>query len=242
MRTTPAFRGPAVLLLTLLALLALAALPVQAQAADSTTWIQRNLAGLNYLAASGVDGVYGSQTTTAVRGFQHDNGLDEDGVYGGRTELALHNKVIEVQRKAGSTADGAYGSGTSNAVAAWQSAHSLTADGITGPATMNAMGIARTVRLTAQWKFGRYGWSVSGQFGCLDQLWIHESEWKVYADNPMSDAYGIPQALPGSKMSTAGGDWQTNPATQIQWGLDYINGRYGTPCSAWSFWQSHNWY
>ncbi|MFF9641224.1 aggregation-promoting factor C-terminal-like domain-containing protein [Kitasatospora aureofaciens] len=238
-KTTSALRGLAV---AVLAFVALALLPAQAQALDSTTWVQRNLVGIGYLASSGVDGNYGPQTTAAVRSFQHDNGLDEDGAYGARTELALHNKVAEVQRAAGAGADGAYGSGTTGSVTDWQRAHNLSADGIAGPATMNAMGVARTVQITAQWKFPSHGWSVSGQFGCLDQIYIHESGWKVYATNPSSGAYGIPQSLPGDKMVGAGSDWQTNPATQIQWGLDYIKGRYGDPCSAWSFWQAHNWY
>lgn len=86
-----------------------------------------------------------------------------------------------------------------------------------------------------------HGWS-SDQFGCLDSLWTRESNWRWNADNPSSSAYGIPQALPGSKMSSAGADWATNPVTQIRWGLGYIQDRYGTPCSAWGHSQSHNWY
>ena len=77
----------------------------------------------------------------------------------------------------------------------------------------------------------QYGWD-SSQFGCLDDLWYGESGWDPYAENPYSGAYGIPQALPGSKMAAAGPDWETNPATQIEWGLGYIQDRYGSPCSA----------
>ena len=80
------------------------------------------------------------------------------------------------------------------------------------------------------------------EFGCLDSLYMSESGWRVNADNPSSSAYGIPQALPGSKMSSAGPDWATNPVTQIRWGLGYIQDSYGSPCGAWSFKQSHNWY
>lgn len=80
------------------------------------------------------------------------------------------------------------------------------------------------------------------QFSCLDSIWSQESGWRWNADNPTSSAYGIPQALPGSKMASAGPDWETNPATQIRWGLGYIQGRYGSPCSAWGFKQSHGWY
>lgn len=85
-----------------------------------------------------------------------------------------------------------------------------------------------------------YGWG-EDQFGCLVSLWNKESGWRVNAANP-SGAYGIPQALPGSKMSAFGADWQTNPETQIKWGLSYISGRYGTPCSAWSTSESQGWY
>ncbi len=85
--------------------------------------------------------------------------------------------------------------------------------------------------------FGSYGWP-SSQFGCLQQLWNAESGWNPQASNPSSGAYGIPQALPGSKMASAGADWQTNPATQIRWGLGYIKSMYGSPCSAWAHEQS----
>jgi hypothetical protein len=85
-----------------------------------------------------------------------------------------------------------------------------------------------------------FGFSTD-QFGCLNNIWTRESGWRYNAANA-SGAYGIPQALPGSKMATAGADWATNPATQIKWGLGYIKGRYGSPCNAWAFWQGHNWY
>jgi hypothetical protein len=80
------------------------------------------------------------------------------------------------------------------------------------------------------------------QFECLDALWTKESGWSHTAANPSSSAYGIPQALPGSKMASAGADWATNPATQIRWGLGYIKARYGTPCGAWAHSQSSGWY
>jgi hypothetical protein len=80
------------------------------------------------------------------------------------------------------------------------------------------------------------------QFSCLDSLYMSESGWNIHADNPSSSAYGIPQALPGSKMATAGDDWQTNPATQISWGLGYIANRYGTPCGAWAHSVDVGWY
>ncbi|SEJ36684.1 Transglycosylase SLT domain-containing protein [Demequina mangrovi] len=86
-----------------------------------------------------------------------------------------------------------------------------------------------------------YGWS-GDQWSCLDALWQKESGWNPNAHNPSSGAHGIPQALPGSKMASAGSDWATNPATQIRWGLGYIKARYGTPCSAWGHSQSVGWY
>jgi hypothetical protein len=87
----------------------------------------------------------------------------------------------------------------------------------------------------------QFGFS-SDQFSCLDSLWVGESGWRVDADNPTSSAYGIPQALPGSKMASAGPDWETNAATQIKWGLGYIQDRYGSPCGALSFKSGHGWY
>lgn len=80
------------------------------------------------------------------------------------------------------------------------------------------------------------------QMSCLDNLWNKESGWNERAENPSSGAYGIPQSLPGNKMATHGDDWRTNPATQIRWGLDYIDNRYGTPCEAWSHSQATGWY
>ncbi|MFF5963706.1 transglycosylase SLT domain-containing protein [Streptomyces collinus] len=82
----------------------------------------------------------------------------------------------------------------------------------------------------------------SGQFQCFSNIVDHESDWNYKAVNPSSGAYGMFQALPGSKMSSVGADWRTNPATQIKWGLNYMNDRYGSPCEAWSFWQANSWY
>jgi hypothetical protein len=86
-----------------------------------------------------------------------------------------------------------------------------------------------------------YGWDAT-QFRCLSNIWMRESGWSQYAHNWSSGALGIPQAQPGSKMASAGANWQTDPQVQIRWGLNYINSSYGSPCNAWSFWQNHNWY
>jgi hypothetical protein len=80
------------------------------------------------------------------------------------------------------------------------------------------------------------------QYSCLVSLWQKESGWNYQASNRSSGAYGIPQALPGSKMASAGADWQTNAGTQISWGLGYISSRYGNPCGAWAKSQSSGWY
>jgi hypothetical protein len=82
----------------------------------------------------------------------------------------------------------------------------------------------------------------SDQFQCFSAIVDHESSWDYTATNSYSGAYGLMQALPGSKMSSAGADWQTNPATQIEWGLMYMDDRYGSPCGAWEFWQANGWY
>ena len=103
------------------------------------------------------------------------------------------------------------------------------------PGTKSPKEIARQIAANT------YGWG-DAQFACYDNIIMRESLWDQYADNPNSSAYGIPQALPGDKMASAGADWQTNPATQIAWGLGYISGRYGTPCGAWDHSESVGWY
>jgi hypothetical protein len=89
------------------------------------------------------------------------------------------------------------------------------------------------------WAHARVG---TRQFRALDAIWTRESGWNPRADNPSSSAYGIPQALPGRKMRTAGRDWSWNGYTQMRWGLHYIHVRYGSPVRAWAFWRAHHWY
>ncbi|MGF3055684.1 coiled-coil domain-containing protein [Microbacterium sp. YY-01] len=93
----------------------------------------------------------------------------------------------------------------------------------------------------ARGAIGAYGWG-GGQFDCLVWLWNRESGWRADAENPYSGAYGIPQALPGEKMASAGADWRTNGRTQIDWGLSYISTVYGTPCAAWQHSEDVGWY
>lgn len=116
----------------------------------------------------------------------------------------------------------------------------LSAD--SGPAVTRSVALAdgdpRDIAKALMPTFG-FG---SDQFGCLESLWDRESHWNPLAHNPSSGAHGIPQALPGSKMASAGPDWESNPVTQITWGLGYIQDRYGSPCGAWAHSQSHGWY
>jgi hypothetical protein len=105
------------------------------------------------------------------------------------------------------------------------------------PATPTPSGSAQQIAMSM---LSSFGWS-SSQFSCLDELWNRESGWSTTAANA-SGAYGIPQALPGSKMASAGPDWQTDAATQIKWGLGYIQGTYGSPCAAWAHEESTGWY
>lgn len=129
------------------------------------------------------------------------------------------------------------------AAAAAQAAQSSSGGGGSAPAPVASGGGASPAeaQAIARSMLGSYGWG-GDQFSCLVSLWNKESGWNYAAYNGSSGAYGIPQALPGSKMGSAGADWQTNAATQISWGLGYISGRYGTPCGAWSHSQSVGWY
>ncbi len=101
---------------------------------------------------------------------------------------------------------------------------------------------ARTPHQIARAMLSQFGWSASKQFQYLSLLWERESGWNKYAQNPYSGAYGIPQALPGSKMASAGPNWRSNAATQIRWGLRYIKARYGSPQRAWNHSQALGWY
>lgn len=127
-------------------------------------------------------------------------------------------------------------------MAAAEDLKSPNLDDATGKAVTHTEDLSQAdPRTLAQALLPQFGFS-SSQFSCLNDLWNSESGWNVHADNPTSSAYGIPQALPGSKMASAGPDWADNPETQIRWGLGYIRSSYGTPCSAWGFKQTHGYY
>ncbi|VEG29611.1 aggregation-promoting factor C-terminal-like domain-containing protein [Actinomyces howellii] len=126
--------------------------------------------------------------------------------------------------------------GTGTAATTTSSAGSATTTTASGDGTT-----AASAKSIAQSMMASHGWDDS-QFSCLDSLWERESNWNYQAQNPSSGAYGIPQALPGSKMGSVAADWATNPTTQITWGLGYIAERYGSPCSAWAHSESVGWY
>lgn len=123
---------------------------------------------------------------------------------------------------------------TQAAAASSSSSAAVALPAAAAPDPGSAQAVARDMLLARGWG--------EDQYSCLYSLWQRESNWNMYAQNVSSGAYGIPQALPGSKMATAGADWQTNAATQISWGLGYIAGRYGTPCNAWAHSESVGWY
>jgi len=149
----------------------------------------------------------------------------EAGVLAQSTQRAGQNYAINVDAVDAVTRDGFK-------VTKIATAKPAPAAGIPDPGTAQAIALEM---VTAR------GWG-SSEFDCLVALWNRESHWNVYSLNTSSGAYGIPQALPGSKMASAGADWATNPATQITWGLGYITARYGTPCGAWNHSQATNWY
>ena len=117
----------------------------------------------------------------------------------------------------------------------------VRADREPGLVDVRAPSLAERNRILAVPLLIEHGWS-ERQWRCLDRLWTHESNWHHLARNRGSGAYGIPQALPGSKMSSAGPDWRRSPETQIRWGLGYIEKRYGSPCAAWGHATTAGWY
>ncbi len=112
------------------------------------------------------------------------------------------------------------------------------ADATPGVASRPA-GHAQTVRAYKAWARRKVG---RREFRALNKIWMRESGWNRHARNPSSGAYGIPQALPATKLSSAGADWSWNGYTQMRWGLHYIRARYGSPLRAWHFWHTHHWY
>ncbi|MCC2031111.1 lytic transglycosylase domain-containing protein [Microbacterium allomyrinae] len=149
-------------------------------------------------------------------------------------EAAAEKARVEAEAAATAAAEAAAAKKTTTSSSAAANPVYATGGSVGGSSPADAQATARVM-------IGNYGWG-DDQFACLVSLWNKESGWNYAAHNRSSGAYGIPQALPGSKMASAGADWQTNAATQISWGLGYISGRYGTPCGAWGHSQSTGWY
>ena len=151
---------------------------------------------------------------------------------------AAEEAAAQAQREAEAAAAAAAAQAASVSTAS-SSSPSYSSSG-TSPVYAAGGTSAADAQAIAHSMIGGYGWG-DDQFSCLVSLWNRESGWNVFAGNA-SGAYGIPQALPGSKMASAGADWESNPATQISWGLGYISGRYGAPCGAWDHSESTGWY
>ncbi|MGH3122695.1 MAG: lytic transglycosylase domain-containing protein [Streptosporangiaceae bacterium] len=133
---------------------------------------------------------------------------------------------------------------TAHSAAAQPAAASVVAPAISRPmATLDSAAVSQTraAQRTAGRMLARFGWG-KRQWSPLKWLWNRESGWNKYATNPYSGAYGIPQAVPGNKMASAGNHWRTNATTQIRWGLRYIKGRYGRPRVAWDHELAYGWY
>ena len=128
------------------------------------------------------------------------------------------------------------GSGTRGTVALAAFARPLQAADVAA-----AVPPGRTPRQIAWFMLKSFDWTTR-EYPYLSRLWARESGWNTYASNLSSGAYGIPQAMPGSKMASAGGDWRTNPRTQIRWGLHYIKVVYGYPYTAWLHELRYGWY
>lgn len=214
-----------------------AALPSNAATASAGT------AGAGLVAAAQHQDSVNAGHSVAVTSAQRLAGFDQ-------VRLSLGARVHQVDAGVAQAAAKAAAAKAAAAKAAAAKAAAAKAPAAKAPAakapavkakTIAAAKPAGTPQQIAEQMLGRFGWS-SSQFTCLYPLWEHESGWSLTAENPSSGAYGIPQSLPGSQMSSAGSDWQTDAATQIKWGLTYIQGRYGSPCGAWAHEQSVNWY
>lgn len=163
----------------------------------------------------------------------------------GRLDAAIAVKAAQEAAAAQAAAEAAAAAAAAEAAAAAaaeaEAAASASSNSSPSPVFAGPGTSAGEAQAIARGMLAGYGWG-DDQFGCLVSLWDRESGWNSQAYNAGSGAYGIPQALPGSKMASAGADWQTNAATQISWGLGYIAGRYGNPCGAWSHSESVGWY
>jgi hypothetical protein len=155
-------------------------------------------------------------------------------------ELAVAKAKAEAEAKAKAEAEAQAKAKAAAEAAAKRQVAAQRASRVASPPRQPAPVAQGSNREIGQRLAAARGWT-GDQWVCLEALWTRESGWRTDAANS-SGAYGIPQALPGSKMGSVGSDWRTNASTQITWGLNYIGGRYGSPCAAWSHFKSRNWY
>ncbi|HXA61362.1 MAG TPA: lytic transglycosylase domain-containing protein, partial [Streptosporangiaceae bacterium] len=197
------------------------------------------LAGTVVAALSMTGGSNGKKTVSAAVSPSHQVAADPSGQTqpDAASMQAMLDRASQAARRDSGSGTGLVLKGTtpsprpSASPSPSKSGSSNNNGGSLGPAT--PIGTAQHIALSMLSSFG----FASNQFSCLQQMWNRESGWNTHAANP-NGAYGIPQAYPGSKMRSAGADWQNSASTQIRWGLTYIRSIYGTPCAAWSHWQS----
>lgn len=199
--------------------------------------------------AASADAAYTSTTSQQATARPSANGVAQAVMFARMRsiEAARHQQELAAQKAAKAKASAA--KAAAKVAAAKSSARAVAARPSAAQAAKKAQPAQQAAAITpsgspeqvAERMLSQFGWS-SGQFSCLQPLWEHESGWSVTAENPSSGAYGIPQALPAAQMTSAGADWQTDAATQIRWGLTYIQGRYGSPCGAWGHEEAANWY
>jgi len=221
---------------------------VATQARIDATTILNNTSGLRHeqlsaysaiAAAKAVDNAEDTITAANATLAAADGKVDASGLAASVASLSDYRsipveKVVDLTK-----ATRAEAAKTALAAAAYDQSQAAAAAAAAALASANTPDGARA--FARDLAASQYGWGAD-QFQCLDNLWQKESGWSYTAYNASSGATGIPQSLPGSKMATAGADWETSAATQIKWGLGYIASAYGTPCGAWSHSQSVNWY
>ncbi|EZP28063.1 lytic transglycosylase domain-containing protein [Microbacterium oleivorans] len=206
------------------------AMPLLLDTRDATTAVEAEIATVN-------------EKTSALRG-RLDAAVEKE-----KERVAEEKRKAEAaakaaaEKKAAEEAAAAEAEASSSRSSSSSSTSSSSSDSSPAPSSGGSSGgtSPSAAKATARAMLGDYGWG-DDQYSCLVSLWNKESGWNYRASNPSSGAYGIPQALPGSKMGSVGSDWRTNPATQIAWGFGYIDGRYGSPCGAWSHSQNNGWY
>ena len=232
-RKIPAYRSRAV------ALIATGAFTVATAAAAAATWPSGTTAGHPRGAAGSLLTVTGQPLQ--MRAFEQriaNQSLQSDQIRDPASGLAAYGQAA----RAPAAREPAARAITAASQPASQPAAQSTAQSISGAQpTQAATAATGSPQHIAEAMLASFGWS-SSQFSCLNPLWAHESGWSVTAYNAGSGAYGIPQALPGSRMASAGPNWQTNATTQIRWGLEYIQGTYGSPCAALDHEQATGWY